>query len=98
MYRADGTETGLEFTAHGYGYGVNVAAGDINCDGVDEIITAPGGGANSPAEVRVYDRNGSELTNLRINAFTYRYGAKVASGDFNGDGDYEVVVGAGAVV
>jgi sugar lactone lactonase YvrE len=95
VFKADGTETGLEFIAHGYGYGVNIAAGDINKDGIDEIITAPGPGADNPAEIRIYDRNGNELTNLRITASQYKYGANVAAGDFNGDGYYEVVAGAG---
>jgi hypothetical protein len=96
VYNADGTEAGLEFTAHGYGYGANIAAGDINNDGVDEIITAPGPGADSPAEVKIFDKNGNELTNLSITAFQYKYGANVAAGDFDGDGDDEVVAGAGA--
>jgi len=95
VFNGDGTETGLEFRAHGYGYGVNVAAGDINGDGVDEIITAPGPGADNPAEIRIYDKNGNELENLRITAGQYGYGANVAGGDLNGDGYYEVVVGAG---
>lgn len=95
VFKYDGTETGEEFTAHGYSYGVNVAAGDINNDGVDEIITAPGPGANNPAEVRIYNKDGNELTNLRIMANQYKYGANIASGDFDGDGYNEVVVGAG---
>lgn len=94
-FKTDGTETGLEFVAHGYRYGVNVAAGDINRDGTDEIITAPGPGAENPAEIRIYDKSGNELTKLRITAGQYKYGANVAAGDFDGDGYYEVVVGAG---
>ncbi len=96
VFRADGTATGLEFTAHAYGYGVNVAAGDINNDGMDEMITAPGPGTDNPAEIRIYDRDGYELINLRTTANQYSYGANVASGDFNGDGKYEVLVGAGS--
>ncbi|MBI5665239.1 MAG: FG-GAP repeat protein [Nitrospirae bacterium] len=95
VFKADGTATGLEFTAHGYGYGVNVAAGDINKDGIDEIITAPGPGEDNPAEIRIYDRSGNELSNLRTTAGPNKYGANVAAGDFNGDGYYEVVAGAG---
>ena len=93
---SEGKGTGVNFLAHGYGYGVNVAAGDINCDEVDEIITAPGPGPDNPAEVRIYDNYGSELTGLAFNAFDYFYGVSVASGDFNGDGFHEVVAGAGA--
>jgi hypothetical protein len=96
VYTADGVETTVGFIAHQYGYGVNVAAGDIDRDGYDEIITAPGPGAENPAEIRVFDRNGNELTDLRFTAYQYGYGANVASGDFNGDGKYEVIVGTGA--
>jgi hypothetical protein len=96
VYKSDGTAAGVEFTAHAYYYGVNVAAGDINSDDVEEIITAPGPGSDNPAEVRVYDKDGNHLTNLNITAFAYNYGANVASGDFDGDGHDEIVAGAGA--
>ena len=96
VLNSDGTATGVEFIAHGYEYGVNVATGDINNDGVDEIIAAPGPGSENPAEVNIFDRNGNPLANLNITASQYNYGANVASGDFNGDGYYEVVAGAGA--
>jgi sugar lactone lactonase YvrE len=96
VFKSDGTETGVEFLAHGYNYGVNVAAGDIDKDGVDEIITAPGGSAENPAEIKIFDKDGNQLTNLNITAYQYKYGANVAAGDFNGDGYYEVVAGVGA--
>jgi hypothetical protein len=96
VFDYSGNETGVSFLAHAYDYGVNVAAGDVNSDGFDEIITAPGPGPGSPAEVRIFDRNGSEYAGLSINAYSYKYGANVASGDFNGDGYHEVVTGTGA--
>ncbi len=98
VMKSDGSETGVEFFAHKYTYGVNVAAGDINCDGVDEVITAPGPGPKNPAKIKIFDKNGNHLRNLIITAFkNYKYGANVASGDFNGDGYHEVVAGVGAV-
>ncbi len=95
IFNSDGTATGIEFTANNYKYGVNVAAGDINCDGYDEIITAPGPGSGNPAEVNIFDRNGNRLSELSIIAYNYKYGATVAAGDFNGDGYNEVIVGTG---
>lgn len=41
-----------------YRGGVNIAAGDINGDGIDEIITVPGG-KNGLTEIRVYDKDGN---------------------------------------
>jgi len=35
-------------------YGVNIAAGDVNRDGMAEIVTAPGCGEESPALVRIF--------------------------------------------
>ncbi len=97
VYGDDGTYTGLEITAQN-AYGVNVAAGDIDGDGMDEIITAPGPDPLMPAEINIYNRNGGHISYLSIFAFDhtqYLYGANVASADFDGDGYYEVIVGAG---
>jgi hypothetical protein len=93
-----GSATGLEFNANTYEYGVNIASGDIDGDGIDEIITAPGPNPIMPAELRIYDRNGTLMTNLSMFAFdnlTYLYGGKVASADFDVDGHYEVIAGTG---
>jgi hypothetical protein len=95
VFNVDGTPTTVEFIANTYGYGVNVAAGDIDGDGTYEIITAPGPGANNPAEIKIFNRQGGRLSNLDITPYEYKYGANIAVGDIDGDGRYEVITGAG---
>jgi fibronectin-binding autotransporter adhesin len=83
-------------------YGVNVTCGDVDGDGIDEIVTGPGPGAAFGAHVRGWDYDGSSITPLPGFSFfawspdDLRYGAKVFAGaDLDSDGRNEVVVGAG---
>jgi len=76
--------------------GVNVAAGDVNGDGVAEIITGagPGGGPH----VRVFSlANGvvKEVGGFFAYDPTFPGGVNVAAGDVNGDGVAEIITGAG---
>jgi len=75
--------------------GVNVAAGDTNNDGFDDIIT--GAGAGGSPHVKVFDG----VTNTVIRSFfaydaTFTGGVSVAAGDIDGDGSVDVITGAGA--
>lgn len=74
--------------------GVDVAAGDIDGDGVDEIITGagPGGGPH----VKAFEKDGTPA-NFGFFAYdeSFRGGIRVAAGDIDGDGVDEIITGAG---
>lgn len=73
--------------------GVRVAVGDIDGDGVSDIITAPGPGM--PSLVRVF--NGRDLSLMReFLAFDGQYdrGVWVAAADLRRDGRAEIICGA----
>src|SRR5581483_6085543 len=75
--------------------GVRVATGDVNGDGVDDIITGagPGGGPH----VKVFSgRDGSLLQSFYAYAPGFTGGVFVAAGDVTGDGKADIVTGAGA--
>ncbi|MDD5071901.1 MAG: S8 family serine peptidase, partial [Patescibacteria group bacterium] len=84
-----------EFFSYGENFrgGVNVAAGDINGNGVDEIIVGagPGGGPH----VRIFNSEGLVLGQFFAYDKNFRGGVNVAAGDINGDGVDEIIVGAG---
>ena len=84
-----------EFFSYGENFrgGVNIAAGDINGDGVDEIIT--GAGAGGGPHVRIFDSSGKVLGQFFAYDKNFRGGVNVAAGDVNGDGKDEIIVGAG---
>ena len=73
--------------------GVNVAAGDVNGDGTDEIIAGAGNGGGP--HVRIFDQHGNLLSQFFAYAESFRGGVNVASGDVNGDGTDEIIAGAG---
>jgi hypothetical protein len=75
--------------------GVRVAQGDVNGDGVPDIIVAagPGGGPH----VKVFDgRNLQLITEFFAYAASFHGGVWVASADVNHDGKADIITGADA--
>ena len=77
--------------------GVRVATGDVNGDGIADIIAGTGPGA--PANVRVFDGiTGTQLSGIVGSIAPFgvsKAGVFVAAGDVNGDGNADIIVGRG---
>ncbi len=73
--------------------GVSLASGDLNGDGVSEIVTGagPGGGPH----VRIFNQDGTAIGGFMAYITTFRGGVNVATGDVDGDGKSEIITGAG---
>jgi len=69
--------------------GVAVAAGDLDGDGMAEIIT---GTAGTKGEVRVYGATNTPLKTFAPFGSSYKSGVRVAVGDISGDGRLDLVV------
>src|SRR5439155_964219 len=98
LYAADGSVLLSLSPFAGFRGGTRVASGDLNGDGVPDLVVGagPGGG---PA-VLVYSGNSTATQLPRLSSFfafsrTFTGGVFVAAGDLTGDGKAEVIVGMG---
>lgn len=73
--------------------GLRVAAGDIDGDGKDEIVTSPESGAN--AEVKIYKMDGTIIGKFMPYSAPFAGGVDVAVGDVNNDGVNEIITSTG---
>ena len=98
VYEAGTNALKFSFLAYEGGFtgGVRVAVGDMNQDGIDDIVTAPGVGGS--ARIRVFDGKTGGTIFDDSNIFSdpnFRGGAYVAVGDVDGNGTEDIIVGAG---
>jgi len=70
--------------------GIQAVAGDIDGDGTNEIIVAPGAGAGP--QVRIFDLNGNVIDQFFAFASHVRTGVKIDVADVDGDGNDEIIV------
>jgi len=96
VFEKDGTVIS-SFFAYGTNFrgGVNVAAGDLDGDGIAEIITGTGTGGGP--QVRIFDKKGQARFTPGFFAYgtNFRGGVNVAAGDLDGDGIAEIITGTG---
>ncbi len=100
-FETDGSQLpGFNFMAYGTNkYGVNVAGGDLDGDGREEVITGAGPGAVFGPHVRAFAYDGAAVTPYPgVSFFAYgtpKWGVNVCTGDLDGDGMDEIISGAG---
>ncbi len=91
-----GNTTGTNFFAYEhFNGGVEIACGDVNGDGLDEIITVPSAGGGP--HVKVFSKTGELMHEYFALDASYNGGLTVASTDINNDGIEEIITATAGV-
>jgi hypothetical protein len=96
VFNANGTQQGPGFFAYGANFtgGVYVAAGQVDGDVEDDIIT--GAGAGGGPHVKVFNATGTPNSGgMFVYGATFTGGVRVAAGNVDGTGTDEIITGAG---
>ncbi|PJC00835.1 hypothetical protein CO074_00450 [bacterium (Candidatus Moisslbacteria) CG_4_9_14_0_8_um_filter_36_20] len=71
----------------------SLGTGDINADGIKEIVI--GSGSDAEPEIRIFDKNGNLLNKFLAYEKNFKGGVKVALADLDKDGKEEIITTAG---
>ena len=95
-FSGDGIRGKLNFFAYASSFmgGVNVAAGDLNGDGIAEVIT--GAGASGGPNVKIFDADANQLASFYSYLPSFRGGVTVGVIDSTNSGTFSIVSGPGA--
>ncbi|MFH0952108.1 MAG: FG-GAP-like repeat-containing protein [Patescibacteria group bacterium] len=100
VYEFDGAALTREAVFFAYGEnlrtGLQLAVGDVNGDGVDEIITAPNAGAGP--QVRVFDGSGTAISSFFAYPSHLHNGVNLSLADVDADGTLDIITAPGAGV